>query len=116
MSAETLLQHLFELGVSVGLTEDVRSLDLDAPKGVLTLELLELIREHKSDLIQLAYEMEEGAAIQWEGESSQPIPVFVGDPLLIEKLKSHPEVIEFLAVGVRLFGACEFEFMPAEAA
>lgn len=64
MNAEVLLYHLKELGVAVALGEGARTLELEAPKGMLTPELTELLREHKGNLIQLLYEQEERAASQ----------------------------------------------------
>lgn len=43
---------------------------MDAPRGTLTPELTELLREHKADLIELVYEREEAAAIADEGQLS----------------------------------------------
>jgi hypothetical protein len=67
MSAEILLQHLQTCGVVVALGDDARSLVVDAPAGVLTLELTELMREHKSELVELVYVCEESDAIAWDG-------------------------------------------------
>jgi methylase of polypeptide subunit release factors len=64
MTAEILLYHLRELGVVVALGEGCRTLELEAPKGVLTAELTELLRERRDDLIELIYVEEERAAIQ----------------------------------------------------
>jgi hypothetical protein len=70
MTAEVLLYHLAELGVSVSLGASSSELSLDAPKGTLTPELTELLREHKSELIELVYEREEAQAIEDEGKLS----------------------------------------------
>jgi hypothetical protein len=43
---------------------------VDAPRGTLTPELTELLREHKSELIALVYEREEAQAIEDEGRLS----------------------------------------------
>jgi hypothetical protein len=67
MSAEILLQHLQTCGVVVVLGDDARSLVVDAPAGVLTSELTELMREHKSELVELVYVQAEADAIAWEG-------------------------------------------------
>jgi hypothetical protein len=66
MNPETLLYHLWELGVVVGLSDDLSQLELDAPQGVLTPELLELIREHKEPLIELVFDSLEREAIAGE--------------------------------------------------
>jgi hypothetical protein len=70
MTADVLLYHLAELGVSVSFGASSSELSLDAPRGTLTPELTELLREHKSDLIELVYEREEAAAIADEGRLS----------------------------------------------
>jgi hypothetical protein len=117
MNAETLLQHLYELGVKVGLTPDARSLDLDAPKGVLTPELLELLRENRDDLVQLQYEMEEGEAIAWEGTASLPSTVkLVGDERLLDAFRHHPSVVRLAGVAQKYFGGGTLEISRDEAA
>jgi hypothetical protein len=70
MTADVLLYHLAELGVSVSLGASSSELSVDAPRGTLTPELTELLREHKADLIELVYEREEAAAIEEEGRLS----------------------------------------------
>jgi hypothetical protein len=70
MTAEVLLYHLAELGVSVSLGASSSELSVDAPRGTLTPELTELLREHKSDLIELIYAREEAQAIEDEGKLS----------------------------------------------
>ncbi len=65
MTAETLFYHLRELGVVMALGDGCRTLELEAPRGVLTAELTELMREHRDDLIELVYVEEERAAIEW---------------------------------------------------
>jgi hypothetical protein len=70
MNAPELLHHLAQIGVSVSLGASSSELSLDAPRGTLTPELTELLREHKSDLIELVYEREEAAAIADEGRLS----------------------------------------------
>ncbi len=65
MNPEILLYHLRELGVVMALGDGCRTLELDAPKGVLTAELTELMREHRDDLIELVYMEAERAAIEW---------------------------------------------------
>ncbi len=47
------------------LGDGCRTLELEAPKGVLTAELTELLRERRDDLIELLYMEEERAAIEW---------------------------------------------------
>jgi hypothetical protein len=70
MTAEVLLYHLAELGVSVSLGKSSSELSIDTPRGTLTPELTELLREHKSELIALVYEREEAQAIEDEGRLS----------------------------------------------
>jgi hypothetical protein len=70
MTPEVLLYHLAELGVSVSLGASSSELSVDAPKKTLTPELTELLREHKSELIELVYEREEAQAIEDEGKLS----------------------------------------------
>lgn len=112
MNAEILLRHLYDLGCTVGLTPDARSLDLDAPKGVLTDELLEVLREHKSELVQMVFEEQEREAIQWEGSPSLPVGVkFTGDARLIEKWQHYPSVVRFVEWGRRNLSEPEFEFI-----
>ena len=65
MTADVLLYHLRELGVRLALGAGCRTLELEAPRGVLTPELTELLREHRDDLIELLYMEEERAAIEW---------------------------------------------------
>jgi hypothetical protein len=67
MTPDILLYHLLELGVTVRLSVDARALDIEAPDGALTPELIELLREHKSGIVDLVYSHEEAAAIEWEG-------------------------------------------------
>lgn len=67
--------HLKELGVTVRLTPDAHNLELDALKGVLTPELVGLVREHKGALVESVYLSEEAEAIAWEGcLSDLPLP------------------------------------------
>jgi hypothetical protein len=70
MTADVLLYHLAELGVSVSLGASSSELSIDAPRGTLTPELTELLREHKSELIALVYEREEAQAIEDDGKLS----------------------------------------------
>ena len=77
MTPDILLYHLTELGVTVRLSVDARALDIEAPDGALTTELIELLREHKSGIVDLVYSHEEAAAIEWEGcfyPAAQPAP------------------------------------------
>lgn len=67
MMAEILLHHLYELGITVELSSDVRSLVLDAPAGVMTRELTDLIREFKPEIVELVFIEREREAIEWEG-------------------------------------------------
>ena len=64
MTADVLLYHLRELSVAVALGDGAQTLELEAPRGVLTPELTELLREHRDELIELLYVEEERAAIQ----------------------------------------------------
>jgi hypothetical protein len=95
MNASTLHYHLQECGVVLALGMDVRSLEIDAPRGVLTPELLEVIREHKEDLVEIVYLFEEAEAIAAEGREgerpSNPV-TFEGDALLIERVRNAPAV------------------------
>jgi hypothetical protein len=104
MIAQNLFDHLKELGVIVALNEDFTALAFDAPKGVLTPELMALVREHKAELIDAAFDAEERAAIK---EESEPVEVeverqrpytlsFEGDKKLIEDYRHHPQVAELV--------------------
>jgi hypothetical protein len=77
MTADVLLYHLAELGVFVSLGTPSTELLIDAPKNIITPELTELLREHKSDLIQLVYEREERFAIEEEGQLSDVGRAFI---------------------------------------
>jgi hypothetical protein len=114
--AESLLRHLFDLKVDVHLKPDFSGLDLDAPKGVLTPELLELLREHRDDLIQTLFEREEGEAIQWEGRLSTPYVKYAGDERLIQANRCHPSVVELTEAAMKHFDGGEMEFMSDELA
>lgn len=71
MTAEILLYHLRELGVVVTLGDGARTLELEAPCGVLTGELAALLREHRDELIELVYAEAERAAIaEFDGRPS----------------------------------------------
>ena len=93
MTAEVLLYHLWEMGATVRLSDDPCSLDIEAPEGVLAPELIELLREHKADIVELIYSYEERAAIEWEGcvdEQPRSFIKFEGDPMLIERVRNAP--------------------------
>jgi hypothetical protein len=70
MNASELLIHLAQKGVALSLGKSSSELSIDTPRGTLTPELTELLREHKADLIELVYEREEAAAIEEEGRLS----------------------------------------------
>lgn len=94
MNPEILLYHLRELGISVLLADNGRSLDLEAPKGVLTSELTELIREHKDDLMEMVYAEAEREAIETEGcHRTFPQIEMAGDRSLIETYGEHSAVL-----------------------
>lgn len=67
MTSDILLYHMKELGVVVQLSADARGLELESPRDVLTPELIELLREHKGDLVESIYLLDEADAIAWEG-------------------------------------------------
>jgi hypothetical protein len=79
-------------------------------KGAVSDALKQGIIQHKADLIELVYEREERAAIQWEGQLSdigraylkaQAPPVTVADSVdraLADVAKAHPGVLS-LAKG-----------------
>ncbi len=118
MNAEKLLYHLMQLGVSLALTSNARDLEIDAPRGVMTPELAELMREHKSDLIELVYLREEAEAIAWEGclgESRRPVAVvkYEGEASLIDRYKNHPTV-RMLADFCNRHGGGTLEIRPDE--
>lgn len=89
MNAETLFYHLRELGVTVALSPDVLGLILDAPTGVMTRELTDLLREHKPELVELAYVECEREAIQWEGSHLNTTPKFRDDETADKRLKRY---------------------------
>ena len=64
---EVLYLHLCELNVALRFAEEGLDLEVDAPRGTLTPELVELIRKHKPALVEIVYEREERAAIEAEG-------------------------------------------------
>lgn len=114
MNAEILLRHLYDLGATVGLMPDARALDIEAPKSVLTPELIELLREHKAELVQMVFEEAEREALQWEGASVIPQGVkLTGDARMIEAYRHHPLVVRFIEAGTKYFAATEAEFMKA---
>ncbi len=67
MNVDALSYHMKELGIVAKLTADARNLELDAPEGVLTSEFVGLVREHKDDLVESFYLLDEADAIAWEG-------------------------------------------------
>lgn len=67
MNLEVLYLHLCELGVSLSFVKDGLNLDVDAPAGTLTPELVALMAEHKAALVEIVYEREERGAIEAEG-------------------------------------------------
>jgi hypothetical protein len=107
MNAQTLLEHLYELGCEIKLSLDARSLELDARADALTDELLELVREHKEEIVQLVYEAEERAAIIEEarpgtigdymlGDYMQGITLTDGSDLL-SSVKHDPALVSLFA-------------------
>jgi hypothetical protein len=115
MNAETLFYHLVELGVSVSLGASSSELSVDAPKGTLTPELTELLREHKSELIALVYEHEEAQAIEDEGRLSDIGRAFIkaNKPLVTVADGVDPELAniagcdEGLRMVAKVFGGLE---------
>ncbi len=99
MTAEVLLYHLAELGVSVSLGASSSELSVDAPKKTLTPELTELLLEHKSELIALVYEREEAQAIEDEGKLSDIGRAFIkaNKPLVIVAAGVDPELVNIAA-------------------
>jgi hypothetical protein len=104
MNAEILLYHCDEIGIALALGAS-SELSMDAPRGTLTPELTELLREHKSELIELVYAREEAQAIEEEGrlsnigraflEAQTPrVTVAFGvDGALADVAKVHPGVL-----------------------
>ncbi len=78
LTAEILYYHLRELGVCLALGDGCRTLELEAPQGVLTPELTDLLREHRDELLELLYVEEERAAIQ--EIDGRPTPSLVLQP------------------------------------
>ncbi len=121
MTTEVLFYHSKELGVAAALTDDARNLSLDAPEGVLTSEIIDLIREHKSDLVEMIYLLDEAEAIRWEGCAKTIINdevddkvighvAFTGDPLLISLYENSPPV-RALTEQLSKHGGGEIEFV-----
>ncbi len=104
MIAQNLFDHLRDLGVIIALNEDFTGLAFDAPKGVLTPELMALVREHKTELIDVVFDAEERAAIKEESEPAQAeverqrpyVLSFEGDKNLIASYRHHPRVTELV--------------------
>ncbi len=118
MTAEILLYHLKELGIVVTLSNDVRGLEIEAPRRVLTPELTELMREFKGDLVDLVYSYDEAEAIAiegCEGEAARPATLitFEGDPLLGERWRNAP-MVRALADELSKRGGGLLEFLRVE--
>ncbi|MDQ3258511.1 MAG: hypothetical protein M3R15_32285 [Acidobacteriota bacterium] len=102
---EAIYYYLLQLGASVPLSSDLRELEIECAPEILTHELVDLIREHKDGLVDLAFSLIEREAIEAEGcesEVEKPLPVvtFEGDGLLIELVRNHPAVrslVEYLS-------------------
>jgi|SRR2546425_8746402 len=72
MTALDVLHQLHALGVSMTPSPD-GTVRYKAPKGVLTPALLEMMRQHKAELLDLVEAFEERAAIaQYCGGLSRP--------------------------------------------
>ena len=72
MTAFVLLQQLYERGVILTPSPD-GTLRYKAPKGTVTPALLEMMRQHKAELLDLVEAFEERAAIaQYCGGLSRP--------------------------------------------
>ncbi len=98
MNAEVLLSHLYSLDVELRLTSDLQSLDVDAPAGVVTPDLLGWIQELKPELVDLVFAEVERAAVIAESEpEAAPLVTFIGDPLLIESVRRHPMIVSLEA-------------------
>lgn len=96
MTPDILLNHLRELGVVVKLGENARSLELDACDGVLTVDLIELVKSFKDDLVEMVYLEEEQAAIQEEGcdrERRCDRVTMKGDRDLLGRFRLHPAIV-----------------------
>lgn len=114
-TVEGILYHLHALGARVALSADLLSVGVDAPAGVLTPELVGLVREHKDELVDLLFSLEEREAIQEEGRPSYPHGVTLeGDAVLVESVRNSPAVRALLELGARLGGAT-FEVVRSEA-
>jgi hypothetical protein len=83
MTPEILYYHLLELGIVLSLGERSDELIIDAPKGVVTDELLALIREQKPALLDLVCDFAERDAIEQDNRdadwqirlnNSRPLP------------------------------------------
>lgn len=118
MNAALLLYHLRELGVALTLTPDLTGLTWEASAGMVSAELLDLLREHKSELIELLFDAEERAAIQ-EIDGTLTFNVaarFVtleGEPLLIDLYRHHPAVVQ-LAEFLNRRGGGVLEILQTE--
>jgi hypothetical protein len=118
MTAALLLYHLCELGVTLSLSADLSVLEWDAPAGMVSPELLELLREHKAELIDLLFSEVERAAIEWEGQPTFNIAArrvtLAGDPLLVELYRHDPAVVSLAEhLSKRGGGVLEIERVAA---
>ena len=80
------------MGVRLALVDDSRALDVDAPAGTLTPELVALLREHKAALVELVYSREEREAIIEEGCEGETRVTFEGDADLVAQARTHDSV------------------------
>jgi hypothetical protein len=114
MTVETLFYHLCELGVRVKTSADARALELDAPRGTLTPELVGLLREHRDELLEYVFECEERGAIEWEGKPTIPMCVKLeGSPLLVEMYRHDPRVVALAELLTKHGGGGVLQFMGA---
>lgn len=118
MNAALLLYHLRELGVTLSLSADLTALEWDAPAGMVSPELLDLLREHKAELIDLLFADLEREAIEWEGQPTLNVAArrvtMAGDPLLIELYRHDPAVVSLAEhLSKRGGGVLEFERVAA---
>ncbi len=118
MNAALLLYHLRELGVTLALSADLSALEWEAPPGMVSPELIELLREHKAELIDLLFSQVEREAIEWEGQPTFNVAArrvtLEGELLLVELYRHDPRVVllaEYLSQ--RGGGVLEFERVAA---
>jgi hypothetical protein len=124
MNAPDLLYHLASLGVTVAVEDG--ALAVDAPVGVMTTELTELVREHKPALLAALSEYEahakaaddhlealrvrdllsalyrRGVTLTIEGETCKARGLDAADPLLGELKKHKARLCEWLGDGEHL--------------